>query len=123
MSSMSLFYMHMAFGVFSTIVNNISNYVFQKDIIPTNMYSDQDTKIIGTWNLLETSNINKASESCTLSTLFKITSPDSKCTQTMVDKYAFILGKLMTSYYFWMKMTDDEYVYISFTQSGLYTKW
>ena len=85
------------------------------------MYSKQDTKIIGTWNLLETSSINKASESCTLSTLFKIS--DSKCTQTMVNKYAFILGKLMTTYYFWMKMTDDEYVYIAFTQDNLYTKW
>ena len=119
---MSIFYLHMAFGVLSSIVNNVSNYFFHKDVISTNIYSKQDNKIIGTWNSVTVPKTNKTSQLCTLSSLFKITS-ESKCTKTMIYKYAFTLGKLVTTYYYWMKMSDEESVYISFTESGLYSKW
>lgn len=116
-----MYALHFLFGVSTSLVNNFSSYMFKKNIIPEFEYNDDDKKIIGTWKISGDKNYTELPHP-TLSTLNKIPY-ECKCTNNQIDRYAYTLGQLCCTYFYWVKMSENDYNNIVFLPTNLFDEW
>jgi len=114
------FFIHIFIGAVTNVTNNFFRFILNKNVIPE-INNNNDSLIIGTWNI-EGSSEYKTIEDVNLSKLYKIPY-ESKCTQYNVNSYAYKLGCLISSFYFWKNIHKMFSFKIVFTPNELYTKW
>lgn len=113
------FFMHFVLGFVTNAINNLTEVIVDKKYIPIINYSNNKSKIIGIWKI--SGNKNHKDVNPLLGILYKIPY-DCKCTFNMIYCYAYTLGRLCTSFYFWNNFSEI-YQNIAFTPFQLYTLW
>lgn len=118
--SMYMFFLHVLLGAITHISNNVFQMIFHKNMISCANYENSG-KIIGTW-LVTGSGDYKKCHNTFHSRLLKIPY-ECKCTQSKINEYAYNLGCLITTPYFWSTLHYEDFGDFAFTPYTLYTSW
>ena len=118
--SMYMFFLHVLFGAITHVSNNVFQMVFHKNVISSPNY-DNNGKIIGTW-LITGSRDYKKNKNVFHAHLLKIPY-ECKCTQSKINEYAYNLGCLITTKYFWSLLHYEDLDDFAFIPNKLYTPW
>lgn len=118
-----MYFVYMCLGFVTQITNNISKYMLNRKnmIIPSIKCDSYEEKIIGTWNVTDCDTMDTISNTHVTS-LFKLVL-EGKCTYNNIHKYAYTLGKLCGTCYFWRNMPSNVYSKLIFKPSKLYSEW
>ena len=115
-----MFFFHVLLGAITCCSNNVFQMIFKKNMISYSNY-DNNGKIIGTW-LISGSSEYKKNKNIFHANLLKIPY-ECKCTQSKINEYAYNLGCLITTKYFWSSFNYNNISDFAFLPNKLYTPW